>query len=646
MHRVAALYLPMWPLDRLRRADARTPPEAAPLSLEPLQAAAAAEQENACSAPRGGGWRPGARWARGDAPAHVRPARHEVGRREEAVGHPFRAMPPDEGGAPAFLPELVSGRGTTRSVVEGPPTPVGGLRPPPLQYALRERSPSPSKLGEELLVTSIRTGNQVLIAAASPGAQALGIRPGMALTQARAQVPGLDIRPADPESDRADLHRLAVALAQRWSPSVAIADDATLFLDLSGVAHLHGGEAPMARRLVRLLARMGVTARVAIADTAGAAWALAHFRPDGECVCPTGEHAQALSPLPIEALRIDPAAIELLHRLGVERIAQLLAMPRAPLVRRFGGGLVARLEQALGGLPEPLDPVIPPEPIAIVQRFAEPIATPEAIEYWLGQLVPRLATALEQKGLGALRIELIADRIDGVPQRIRIGLARPNRDPAHLLRLFTRRIEQVEPGYGVDAIALHVRRSGLLGAEPFVERLDEATAPDLAPLVDTLATRIGIQAMWRSRPVESDVPERSVARMPVLDPPERAAPARKQDDVRQLDRSAPVGVWHPDWPRPARLLHRPEPIDHVMAELPDHAPLRFSWRGRLHRVVRSEGPERILGEWWRHNAERHSVRDYYRVEDEQGRRFWLFRRGDSERAETGDLSWFLHGCFG
>lgn len=673
----------MWPLDRLRRAERHTPPESGPpASLDPLLQAAAKEQENACSVPRGGGWRPGARWAREERerqiealPAHQRPSLRQLGRCDEAAPNPFRAMPPDEGTTAKFLPGTGRGAKPRSGLVEGGPLATGGK-------ARGERSPSttrfasgpPPRSEEELppRVTSIREGSRVVIAAACPAARALGLVPGMALAQARAQVAGLDIRPADPEGDRAELAQLAVALARRWSPSVAIEGDDTLFLDLTGVAHLHGGEARMARRLVRLLARLGVSARVAIADTPGAAWALAHFphrhpgdcrdlrphaappaardpsfrRDDGVAVVAPGQHAEALAPLPIEALRITPAAAELLHRLGVTRIGALAAMPRAPLVRRFGVPLVARLEAALGRLPEPLHPVVPPEPVAVTQRFAEPIATPEAIAHWLGQLVTRLAEALEAQGLGALRIELVADRVDGVPQRIRIGLARPNRDPAHLLRLFTRRIEEVEPGYGIDAVALHLRRAGPLGPEALHQRLDEETAPDLAPLVDTLATRIGIGAMWRSHPVESDVPERSVARTGVLDPPERAAAPSKADDVRQLDRRQAPDPWAGEWPRPARLLWRPEPVDHVVAELPDRPPRRFTWRGRAHRIVRADGPERILGEWWKRAAERDSVRDYYRVEDEAGQRFWLFRRGDGVRSETGDLSWYLHGVFG
>ena len=496
------------------------------------------------------------------------------------------------------------------------------------------------------LITSIRKANRIEIAAACPQARALGLAPGMAVTQARAQVPGLDIRPADPAGDEAALRRLALLAARRWSPGTALSGSDGLLLDLTGTAHLFGGEAAMAQRIVRLLARAGFTARIAIADTPGAAWALARWRASPFEICPPGAQVQALAGLPTPALRIDEAAVELLRRLGVDRIGQLAALPRAPLVRRFGAATVLQLDRALGRLPEPIDPVIPPEAIVARQRFAEPIATAEAIDHWLGELVPRLAAALEAEGLGVQALECIADRIDGVPQRIRIGLARPSRDPAHLVRLLRRRIEDVEPGYGIDAIALHVRRAAPLGPEPVVERLDEEAAPDLATLVDTLATRIGQRAMWRVRPVESDVPERAVARDAVLDPPERGGARARPDDVRQLDRNPALHPWHPEWPKPARLLRRPERLDHVIAELPDHAPRRFTWRGRPHRVVRADGPERVHGEWWKHAAEAAHVRDYFRVEDEEGRRYWLFRRGDGEQSVTGDLSWYLHGVFG
>jgi protein ImuB len=577
MKRVAALYLPLWPVERLWQAERhgarpdRAPPPALPAARTPLRKPGQHE----------GHWRPGARWARDGMAA--------------------------SGTAP------YSGAATGR------------------------RAP---------LVTSIRNGSRIEIAAACPVAQALGLRSGMAVTQARAQVRGLDIRAADPDGDLAALRRLAILAARRWSPLTTLSGTDGLFLDITGTAHLFGGEERFARRIVRLLARTGFTARIAIADTPGAAWALTHHAEANVTICPPNGQADALAGLPMTALRIDETAIELLKRLGIEWIGQLLAMPRAPLVRRFGTATVLRLDQALGDMPEPFDPIIPSEAIVARQRFAEPIATAEAIEHWLGVLVPHLTIALAAEGLGVRALECIADRVDGVPQRIRIGLARPSRDAAHLLRLLKRRIEDVEPGYGIDAIALHVRRAAPLGPEPVVERLDEEAAPDIATLVDTLATRIGLKRMWRMRAVESDVPERATARMAVLDPPEHGGARPRIDDVGQLDRSPALHPWHPEWPKPARLLRRPERLDHVVAELPDHAPRRFTWRGQPYRVVRADGPERVYGEWWRRTAEIDQVRDYFRVEDDAGRRYWLFRRGDGERTATGDLSWYLHGVFG
>ena len=473
---------------------------------------------------------------------------------------------------------------------------------------------APVPPAEPPLVTTHKIGSRVEIAAVDPAARALGLAPGMALTMARAQVPGLEVRDADPKGDAADLTALAELLARRWSPTVAVSDADGLFIDLTGVAHLHGGEARLAHRLIRLLARHGVTARVAVADSAGAAWALARHADSPVLIVEPHHHVAAIVALPVAALRLDAGALELLARLGVDTIGQLLAMPPAPLVRRFGPAIVRRLDQATGRVAEPVDPVTPAQRIIVEQRFAEPIATAEAIGHWLGALMPRLARALIEAGQGARAVELVAARVDGVPQRLRLGFARATRDAAHMLRLALRRIEEIEPGYGIDAIALHVRRADPLGPEPLAPALADPQEPDLAPLVDTLANRIGLARLWRMTPVESDVPERSLAPASPIDPPAERSGVLRPDDVRRLDGRPPDHPWHPRWPRPVRLLRRPEQVDHVLAELPDQPPRRFTWRGTTHRVVRAEGPERITGEWWRRPGERWAVRDYFRVE--------------------------------
>lgn len=495
------------------------------------------------------------------------------------------------------------------------------------------------------LVTVNRNGSRIEIAAVSPEAWTIGIEPGMALTQVRAATPDVAVRDADPEGDRADLIRLSTTLARRWAPMVAMSDDDGIFIELTGVAHLHGGEAQMARRLVRLLARHGFAARIGIADTAGAAWALARFAGSAVAIAPPGDPLAAIAAFPVAALRLGDAAVELARSLGIDSVAALVAMPRGPLSRRFGPGTLLRIDQASGRVAEPIDPVTPPEPIVVEQRFAEPLITAEPIAHWIGTLVTRIATMLAGRGRGARTLVLAATRVDAAVQTIRIGFARPTRDVPHMLRLLVRQVERIDPGFGIEALALHVLRADPLGPEATGRDLADEAAPDLAPLVDTLVNRIGAHRLWRTRAVESDVPERTVAAAAPLDNADTASLRLKRDDVRRLDLRAADHPWHRRWPRPARLLRRPEPVDHVVAELPDNPPKRFTWRGERHLIVRADGPERITGEWWRRSAERDAVRDYFQVEDEEGRRFWLFRRGDGERAETGDLSWFIHGTF-
>jgi len=475
--------------------------------------------------------------------------------------------------------------------------------------------------GEECLplLLSHRAGNRLVIAAASPEARKLGLHPGMAVAQARALVPGLDIAEADPAADAALLARLALFAARRWTPRASLAPPDGLFLDLTGAAHLFGGEAAMGRRILVFCGRAGFAARFAVAGTPGAAHALARFGGGG--LCPPGGEAAALAPLPLAALRVEEPVLAAARRLGLETIGDLLALPRAPLQRRFGRTLLTRLDQALGRAAEPLDPVVPEEPPAAMLRFAEPIATPEAIEKAVDILLGRLAETLRKEALGVRRVALLGDRVDGAVQRLDVGTSRPTRDPDHLRRLIGAKLETIEPGYGLDAIRLVAGR-----VEPLApEQLSGAkTVPDLALLIDRLAARLGARHLYRATAVESDVPERSVARTGPL---------------------APAAPW-PKWPRPVRLLSPPERVENVVALLPDLPPRRFTWRGRAYRVRAADGPERIHGEWWKRGAEAEAVRDYFQVEDEEGTRFWLYRRGDGVDHRTGDLSWYLHGVFG
>ena len=476
------------------------------------------------------------------------------------------------------------------------------------------------------LVTAHRSGQIMALAAASPEARALGLHPGMAATHARALVPELEIRDADPEADQALLLRLGLFAARRWTPRAAISGPDGLWLDLTGAAHLFGGEGVMCRRILAFCARLGLAARLAVAGTPGAAHALARFAAsDGPILCPEGAERDSLAPLPLAALRVGEDVLVAARRLGIDTIGDLMDMPRGPLERRFGRTLLTRLDQALGRASEPFDPIVPEEPPSALLRFLEPISTAEAIGEVLSDLIALLMKKLSEAGLAARMLTLVCLRVDGAEQRVSIGTARASRDAPHLLRLLSGRIETIDPGFGIEAMRLVAGRCEPLGPQPIAGILTgEAPAPDLAPLIDRLAARLGARRLFRIGGVESDVPERS---------------------VRRLGPLAPASSW-PSWPRPVRLLSPPERVENVVALLPDLPPRRFTWRGRSHLVRQADGPERIHGEWWKRISEADAVRDYFQVEDEEGRRFWLYRRGDGVDSRTGDLSWYMHGLFG
>jgi protein ImuB len=538
--------------------------------------------------------------------------------------------------ASLFLPDLA----TDRIRRAAPPPEAAIFRPAGGERVLAERGghwrpgarwareAAPPRLvlraGEGALVTAHKVGNQNLLAALSPAARALGLVPGMPLAKARILVPGLDVRAADAEGDAAWLARLGAFAARRWTPRAGLSGPDGLWLDLTGVAHLFGGEARLGRRILGFCKRLGFTARIAVAGTAGAAHALARFGGKPLILRSSGREAEALAPLPLAALRLDEAALSAASRLGLERIGALIAMPRAPLERRFGSALLTRLDQALGRAAEPFDPIVPGEPPSVLLRFSEPIATAEAIAAAAGEAVDRLVPELRRAGLGLRRLVLACDRVDNIEQCVRLSTARATRDGDHLRRLIWTKIENIEPGFGIEGLRLTATR-----VEPLApQAVDGALAggrpaPDLALLVDRLAVRLGARRLFRLTALESDLPERSVARTGAL---------------------AEAAGW-PAWPRPVRLLVPPEPVEQVMSALPDGPPRRFRWRGQAYRVAAADGPERVYGEWWRGPEEQAAVRDYFQVEDETGGRFWLFRKGDGDDPATGDLSWHMHGIF-
>ena len=474
------------------------------------------------------------------------------------------------------------------------------------------------------LVLVGRDGRKRRVLAADAAAQGLGLHSGMAVAKAQALVAELIVMDADAEADAQGLDRLALWALRRYAPIVAAAPPDGLMIDIAGAAHLKGGEAALLADLRERLAAAGVAARAAVAPTYGAAHALARFGHDPMAVS-VGDVATALAGLPVAALRLPAPTVDGLRRLGVDRIGEVAATPRAPLGLRFGPEPGRRLDQAYGRVEEPFELIAAPELVQVRRDFAEPIGAPETLARYTEKLVVELCEALETRRLGARKLDLLFHRVDNRIEPIRIGMAKPVRDARRLTRLLCDKIETVAPGFGIERMTLSAPVAEPLHYRAGASSLVDAPAADVSELIDTLANRIGADRLYRLTPRETDVPERCLGRLAPLAPPAGR-------------------TWPADWPRPSRLLTPPEPVE-ALALLPDHPPAAFAWRGQRRRVVRADGPERIFGEWWIRDAELSAVRDYFLVEDEAGERFWLYRAGDGEDPETGSHLWFLHGLF-
>ncbi len=497
---------------------------------------------------------------------------------------------------------------------------------------LRRNGGSP---GRDLpLVTRAHDGRKLVVAAADQAALALGLHPGLSLAEAQARVPGLLVTEADPAGDTAALGRLAT-WCLRYAPLTAPAPADGVWLDIAGCAHLHGGEAELLHNLLGRLRHVGIAARAAVAGTPGAAHAVARHGHDAVTVVAPRDEVAALTALAVSALRLPMGMVGGLSRLGLDRVGQLLAAPRAPLARRFGPELHLRLDQATGAVREPLEPVLPSELVQHRLTFVEPLISAEALGTVIARLVPAVCTVLERAGQGARQLDLLFERVDGTVAALRVGTAKPNRDPRHLGRMFDERLEEVDPQPGVEAMRLVVTVAEPLAWAQQSASLDgERPVANLAGLVDRLCNRLGAERVFQVRAVESDIPERSVQSVPAL-----ASAAG-----RGIGQGAGLPCWPAELPRPVRLFSPPQEVD-AIAQLPDRPPAVFTWRRVRRRVRHADGPERVYGEWWHADDETGSVRDYWRVEDETGCRYWLFRRGDGADPATGDLRWFLHGLF-
>ena len=469
--------------------------------------------------------------------------------------------------------------------------------------------------GEPARVTVAQAGNRRILAAVDRTAVAAGLQAGMTLIEARIRHPGLVEYPADPGGDAEELRRL-VAWCLRYAPLVGLDPPDGLWIDVTGATHLHGGEARLLHDLHHSITDRGLACRVAIADTPGLAHATARFGKAKATVVPP--EAQLPGHFPIECLRLDSGTCAGLRRLGIRLVRHVATIPRGPITRRFGRIITLRLDQAAGRVFEPIAPIVPSTAIQARRHFVEPLLTAEAFTAVIETLTAQVCQTLTEAGQGARRLDLLFERVDGSIQPLRIGTARPVRDPTHLSRMLVERLERVDPGLGVEAMRLIVTTADQHAPQQVATSLFDAPNSDLTPLLDRLANRIGAARLYRLAPVASHIPERSVRRVPVTDP------------VR--------GTWPLHVPRPVRLLEPPQTIDAVTAS-PHHTLTAFTWRHVRHRVRRAKGPERISNEWWQDDSQERT-RDYFHVEDEQGRRYWLFRCHDAANDR-----WFLHGFF-
>ena len=495
------------------------------------------------------------------------------------------------------------------------------------------------------------------ITAVNQAAQQAGAHVGQMLTDARAACPLLGVEQANPEADIDMLERLAL-WTSRYSPVTALdktaADldsvrDFGLLLDTSGCAHLFAGEEAMIRDCLRRLQAMGFTAYAALAPTPGAAHALSRYGVgygrEFIIADDLDQAHQLAAPLPVEALRLDHNRTTLLRRLGLKTVHSVVRVPRQALERRFRARVDAhsvqlRIDQFSGAVHEPLMPLRPPAPWRAHMPCPEPALDITGIRFALGELFSRLATRMETAAQGARGWRLTAFHADGGSSAVMVRLSRPSRDRAHVMRLFEEKLEQIDPGYGIDGFLLETAdcdtiapHQASLVADNRANAANEALATELSGLVDRLSNRFGERNITYAAPVKSHVPERAWRMISAASAGARVAQWQEVEAETVFRTNS----------RPFRLFDTPEPAE-VTAQVPDGPPLHFRWRRIPRQITRARGPERIAPEWWREGPRGVAIRDYYEVEDTQGRRYWLFREG----LYGGDNApgWFVHGVFG
>ncbi|TDQ11506.1 Y-family DNA polymerase [Pedobacter metabolipauper] len=460
---------------------------------------------------------------------------------------------------------------------------------------------------------------KVMITAASRDAETNGIFAGTPLADAKAIVPGIQVFDDQPELARKVLTRIG-KWAIRFTPIVAIDLPNGIILDSSGCSHLWGGEKGYLKMILERLRESGYSCHAAISDTIGTSWAIARFGSVSPIINENQQYNAILN-LPPIALRIDEATTQRLHKLGLDKIGKFIQMPRSVLRRRFGEEFLLKLGQALGTEEETIKPLIVVPPYEERLPCLEPIRTKPAIEIAIQKLLESLCSRLSSEGLGIRYAELKGYRLDGKLTQVHIGTNQSTHHVSHLCKLFELKIAAIEPALGIELFILTATK-----VEPvsiYQEKLWNGKPgladKGLAQLLDRLGGKIGLEAIKRYIPAAHYWPERSLR---------RAASLEEQTET----------TWQIANPRPMELLARPEPIK-VTAPIPDYPPMNFRYKDELHTVKKADGPERIEREWWMDKGEH---RDYYILEDEKGRRYWVFRSGHYNDEKS---QWFIHGFF-
>lgn len=461
---------------------------------------------------------------------------------------------------------------------------------------------------------------RMMVVANSAVAAKMGIREGMVIADCRARVPELQVYDALPHQ----AEKLLQAIAEwclRYTPLVAVHAPDSLLLDTTGCTHLWGGESLYLQEILGRFHFLGYHVQAALADTIGAAWALAHFGKT-QGIIPPGMQAESIASLPPPALRIPTETSDRLQKLGFYRIGQFINIPQRVLMRRFGQELLLRLHQACGQAPEVLPNI--QATVHYQERLPclEPIRNLPGIEIAVQRLLEALCGRLAKEEIGLRTALLKAFRIDGNLQQVQIGTHKAARNPEHLFKLFSLRLSGLEPALGFELFVLEASLTEPLTAaqESLWATEHKAEEQLIAQLLDRLSGKLGPKIIHRYLPAEHYWPERSIT------------------EASSLTQAASTS-WQVQRPRPMHLLASPDPIE-VTVALPDYPPLLFHYKGKLHRVARADGPERIEREWWLDGTGQH--RDYYCVEDEEGARYWLFRAG---HYATENPSWFVHGVF-